>query len=55
MAKLFAGQDRDDAIPFAPQQPDDERSRADRGQGEEKRGENLGHRNLPEVMSANRP
>jgi hypothetical protein len=53
--KVLPGQNRDDAIPLAPQQAGNQNGRADRGQGEEKRGKNLGHRNLPEVMSANRP
>jgi hypothetical protein len=55
MTKPLAGEDRGNARPFVPQQADDKRGRANRGQGEKNSREKLGHRNLPEVMSANRP
>jgi hypothetical protein len=52
--EFLASQDRQHAPRFAAQQPDDESGRGNRSDGEEKGGEKLGHRNLPEVMSANR-
>jgi hypothetical protein len=41
-------------MPIFPQHPEDEQGCAGSGQAEEKRGKKLGHRNLPEVIRANR-
>jgi hypothetical protein len=55
MAEFLSRQDRQDPSRFVPQHAHDQECRADCRESEDKRREHLGHRNLPEVMSANRP